>query len=111
MTSRPLVTLFTKNGCHLCDVVKAVMSKSTREFKLNQINIALPERAAWFERYKYDIPVLHLDGKFMTKHRLTLEQFDDFLDLASNGTFPPQAGDPNHEIDAGVTPTTDDPFP
>ena len=35
------------------------------------IHIDDPENREWFERYRYDIPVIHLDGKFLMQHRVS----------------------------------------
>ena len=96
------------------------------------VDITAPGNERWFERYKYDIPVLHLNGRFLAKHRLQLVQrrgvrgaagrpytaaltaapcislqdaFEEALRAEAAGTFvPPAELDPNPEIDAGPTP-------
>ncbi len=70
MKVRPVVTLFTKDGCTLCDVVRAVIAHSPRPIRLVEVDIAAPSNALWFQRYQNDIPVLHLNGQFLAKHRL-----------------------------------------
>ena len=36
---------------------------------LKAVDITNEAHGAWFDRYKYDIPVLSIDGKFFAKHR------------------------------------------
>lgn len=43
------------------------------------MDITLPENSAWYNKYKYDIPVFHLNGKFLMKHRVDLQKFEDRL--------------------------------
>jgi glutaredoxin len=59
----PLVTLYGKPGCHLCDDARAVVERVREEhpFELREIDVSLdPElHRAYGER----IPVLSLDGE------------------------------------------------
>ena len=32
-----------------------------------------PANSEWFQRYKFDIPVIHLNSKFLMKHRVDEE--------------------------------------
>uniref|UniRef100_A0A8C8E6H1 Glutaredoxin-like protein n=1 Tax=Otus sunia TaxID=257818 RepID=A0A8C8E6H1_9STRI len=59
-TNKPVLTLFTK-------------------FILQEVDITLPENSAWYAKYKYDIPVFHLNGKFLMKHRVDIQKFEDHL--------------------------------
>lgn len=35
-----------------------------------EVNIDEPENKEWFTRYCYDIPVIHLNGQLLMKHRI-----------------------------------------
>ncbi|EEC48385.1 predicted protein [Phaeodactylum tricornutum CCAP 1055/1] len=96
-SNAPRVRLFTKEGCTLCDKVKGVLVELKAPYPhcLEQVDITDKENAEWFDRYKYDIPVLHLDGKYWTKHRLTTEEAIRGLKAFGNGAFESQAGEPN----------------
>ena len=48
----------------------------------------------WWQ-YKYDIPVLHVDGKYWAKHRITLEASLEALAAADEQRFEPSAGEPD----------------
>eukprot|EP00960_Hanusia_phi_P045877 757476-Hanusia_phi.AAC.1 len=37
-----------------------------------KVDITDPEHENWWKRYKYDIPVLHLNGMYWTKHKLDM---------------------------------------
>jgi hypothetical protein len=58
----PMVRLFTKEGCTLCDKVKDVLLelRPIQPHSLEQIDITDPNHEMWYEKYKYDIPVLHV---------------------------------------------------
>ena len=69
----PLVTLYGKPGCHLCDDARAVVERvrADHSFELKEVDVSLdPElHRAYGER----IPVLELDGE---------ELFEFFVDEA-----------------------------
>jgi glutaredoxin len=70
----PLVTLYSRPGCHLCEEMKAVIERVARAtpFALDEIDISGdPE----LERlYGLEIPVLLVDGRKAAKYRVTEEQ-------------------------------------
>lgn len=96
-STAPVVTLFTKEGCTLCDKVKDVLSELRDEHphSLQQQDITDADAKDWFRRYKYDIPVLHLDGEYWVKHRLTREEAVEGLTARREGRFVSPNGEPN----------------
>jgi hypothetical protein len=40
------------------------------------VDIELPSNEQWWEMYKYEIPVFHLNGKFLMKHRVNVKLLD-----------------------------------
>ncbi len=74
--AKPLeVTLYTRSGCHLCEVAKTVIEPALEEFgaKLREVNIE--GDAVLTERYGLDIPVLFIGSRKAAKHRVDLEKF------------------------------------
>ena len=45
-----------------------------------EVFIDLPENGELFEEYKHDIPVLHLNGKFLMKHKVNIKVLERRLD-------------------------------
>lgn len=89
----PHVRIYSKPGCHLCDEAKEVLRALQERvpFTLEEIDIrGDPEL---FERYRYDIPVVFVDGSKAFKHRLDPRQVERRL---LRGAGAPIAGsDPN----------------
>ncbi|XP_009888010.1 PREDICTED: glutaredoxin-like protein C5orf63 homolog [Charadrius vociferus] len=77
--NKPVLTLFTKKPCPLCDEAKEVLEPYKRRFILQEVDITLPENSVWYDKYKYDIPVFHLNGKFLMKHQVDIQKFEDEL--------------------------------
>jgi len=79
MKDQVQVLLYSKPGCHLCEVMKKEMAKAgcAELYKLEEINIE--GNAELFARYRHDIPVLMIDGVEAFRHRLTADSFHDCL--------------------------------
>nr|1WJK_A Chain A, C330018D20rik protein [Mus musculus] len=75
----PVLTLFTKAPCPLCDEAKEVLQPYKDRFILQEVDITLPENSTWYERYKFDIPVFHLNGQFLMMHRVNTSKLEKQL--------------------------------
>ena len=73
------IILYSKPGCHLCEVMKKEMASAdcAELYELEEINIE--SNAELFARYRHDIPVLMIDGVEAFRHRLTAVSFRDYL--------------------------------
>lgn len=69
------VILYTKAGCHLCEMAKQQMLAAKRhiEFTLDEIDIE--SDPFLFAKYGLEIPVIMIDGVEAFRHRLTAEDF------------------------------------
>ncbi|XP_029920482.1 glutaredoxin-like protein C5orf63 homolog [Myripristis murdjan] len=83
--SLPTLTLFTKDPCPLCDEAKEVLEPYKHRYIFQQIDITLPENKVWYDKYKYDIPVFHLNGQFLMKHRVNTFLLEKQLAKAEDG--------------------------
>jgi glutaredoxin len=70
----PTVTLYGRDGCHLCDDARAVLLRLRQhaDFTLEEVDITTDDDL--HRRYLERIPVIALDGR---------ELFDFFVDEAS----------------------------
>ena len=93
----PTVELFTKEGCTLCDDAKAVLDalRADAPHSLIAVDITDADKTELWDRYKYDIPVLHVDGAYWTKHRVTADDALAALAEARGGAFAPRPGQPD----------------
>ena len=69
------VIVYSRPGCHLCDEAKAVMENSglSDRFTLEEVNIE--SDAELLRKYKYDIPVITIDGEEAFRHRVDPGKF------------------------------------
>ncbi|TDG44867.1 hypothetical protein AWZ03_008675 [Drosophila navojoa] len=69
--SLPQLTLYTKEPCPLCDdLVQKLEQNFAGEFKLKKVFIDRKENVRYLRLFRYDIPVLFLNGQFLCMHSL-----------------------------------------
>jgi glutaredoxin len=72
---RAHVILYTKPGCHLCDEMKREIQRAgcAELYALEEVNIETDSDL--LARYRYEIPVLLIDGVEAFRHRLRAADF------------------------------------
>jgi glutaredoxin len=75
MDRKPHVIFYTKPGCHLCEEARLEIQAAgiEDEYTFEEVNIEHDAEA--YERYKFEIPVITVDGHKAFKYRLTAEDF------------------------------------
>ena len=58
----PTVILYSKPGCHLCDEARSSLEDAAAEHGITYDEIDILGDPALFERYRYRIPVIVVDG-------------------------------------------------
>ncbi|CAK9799598.1 Acetyl-CoA acetyltransferase, mitochondrial [Anthophora plagiata] len=85
VSSPPLITLYTKHPCPLCDILKNELRlRFSGRYQLREIDITAAENEEYLKLYKYEIPVLFLEGQFLCKHRLDSELLERKLQSISS---------------------------
>ncbi|TAK34136.1 MAG: glutaredoxin family protein [Chloroflexota bacterium] len=56
------VTIYTKQGCGLCDEAMRMLQSLQGEFVLAIEEVDITQDPAMYERYKYVIPVIDVEG-------------------------------------------------
>ena len=85
--SKRHVIIYSKPGCHLCDEAKAVIENSgcADRFSIEEVNIESDPDL--LRKYKYDIPVVTIDGVEYFRHRVNREEFKSVLEIDSRTEF------------------------
>lgn len=75
------LTIYSKKDCHLCDIARATLLKIQKEFpfSLTEIDIEKDEKA--FEKYRYLIPVLEMEGRRIFTYRINEDELKNLLRL------------------------------
>ena len=73
--SKAHVIIYSRPGCHLCDDAKAAILSAgcSDQFVLEEINIESSDEL--LNKYKYDIPVITIDGVESFIHRVSSREF------------------------------------
>ena len=73
--SKARVIIYSRPGCHLCDEAKAVIMSAgcSDQFTLEEVNIESDEEL--LRKYKYDIPVISINGVATFIHRVNQHDF------------------------------------
>ena len=75
----PTVTLYTRPGCHLCEVVREQLEAVRREVDSHIEERNIDDDRSLREQYTDDIPVVAVDGLEICRHRLDASQLRDAL--------------------------------
>lgn len=80
------ISFFTKDDCSLCRAALYVVERVRNRipFELEIIDIAATGNEAWFDAYKHDIPVIHINGVEHCRHRVDEWSFAAALAIESD---------------------------
>ena len=69
------VIVYSRKGCHLCEIVKEKLSKLERRggFRWHEIDVDLDE--ALKRRFTDEVPVVFIDGRKAFKYRMDEQEF------------------------------------
>ncbi|ALC38255.1 CG9147 [Drosophila busckii] len=81
----PQLTLYTKEPCSLCDDLTAELEEKFHgEFELQKVYIDQKENVRFLRLFRFDIPVLFLNGQFLCMHRLNEQLLRERLAALKN---------------------------
>ena len=75
---RPVLYLYSRRGCHLCDVLLEDLLPLVRG-RLDVEVRDIDSRAEWKERFDVRIPVLEFEGEVVCQYRLDQAAIDAIL--------------------------------
>ena len=73
------VTIYSRQGCHLCEQMKAVVERVGRSVAIALEEIDISTDPTLEARYGVDIPVLLVEGTKAAKYRVTEEELRRIL--------------------------------
>lgn len=66
--------LYTRPGCHLCDVMKEALSQASTGLDVRLTETDVTSDPELEERFGSDVPVLYVNGKRAFQHRATVRE-------------------------------------
>ncbi|OQR79440.1 hypothetical protein BIW11_05733 [Tropilaelaps mercedesae] len=86
ISKKPILTLFTKKICPLCEEAKLELKDLLPRVEFKTVDIEKDPQL--YSKYKYDIPVFHLNGKLIFKHRANRKILEEELCKLASSTPP-----------------------
>ena len=72
---KPLVTVYSRSGCHLCENAEVTLDGLKEELDFN-LEIKLIDSNPELEKlYGYEVPVIHINGEHHDFFRVDVERF------------------------------------
>jgi glutaredoxin len=81
-----IVRLYSKPNCCLCDQAKEVLERVRERIPFELVEEDIRADPALFAAYRYDIPVVIIDGRDTFKLRLEEAEVEACLRRATSGT-------------------------
>jgi glutaredoxin len=73
------ITVYTTEGCRLCDEVLDQIAKALEIFPFYLMIIEIKEEPALFQKFKNDVPVVLLNGDEIGKQRIESDTILKYL--------------------------------
>jgi glutaredoxin len=78
------ITLYTREGCKLCEQAKAVILALVSEFRVTLREVDVDDDLVLHDRYTNEVPVIFLGSKIVAQHRLDAGQLRRQLQTLKN---------------------------
>lgn len=76
------ITMYMREGCHLCEEAKAAITPLLAEFGAKLHEVDIDDDPILLERYTNDVPVIFVGSQFFAQHRADLERLRRHLAVA-----------------------------
>lgn len=78
------VTLYSKRRCPLCDNAREVLEVVRARHPFELVELAIDDSPSLWEQFRYDVPVVFVEGERLAHHRLRADDLEKRL--LSTGT-------------------------
>lgn len=75
-----LVTIYSRHGCHLCEVAEKTLTEVADELTFEIEIIYIEDKPELISLYSDQIPVIHIDGLHHDFYKVDLERFKSSLE-------------------------------
>ena len=80
MTARDLVTVYTRKGCHLCDMAIQTLESLQPELQFDIEKRFIEGDPVLEDKYGEQVPVIHINGQYHDFYRVDPERFRSCLE-------------------------------
>ena len=75
----PNLIIYSKKDCRLCDIAKEKLQFLQNELSFTFEEFDIEKDSAVFEKYKYLIPVVEMDGRVISTYRINENELKDLI--------------------------------
>jgi len=75
MAAKPQVILYSRKGCHLCDVAKQSLHKLSRSVEFNLQEVDIDSDPDLRSRFNEEVPVVFINGTKAFKYQVSESEF------------------------------------
>ena len=75
MPAKVQVSIYSKPGCHLCDEAKEAIRAAGCDDRITLTEINIESDSELMSKYRYDIPVIAINGVEAFMHRIDPTEF------------------------------------
>ncbi len=88
------ITLFTRPDCSLCRSALYVIERVRGQmpFELEVVDISAKGNERWCDEYKDHIPVVHVDGRELFRHRVDQRRLREAVERGQKAAREPDRG-------------------
>lgn len=92
MSDRVEVTLYTREGCHLCDKAKAAIraAESLYRLKIDLREVDIDDDDDLYARFTNDVPVVYIGGQEAFRHRVDPRALAEAVRASPSSTSTPR---------------------
>jgi glutaredoxin len=76
------VTMYMREGCHLCEEAKAAMTPVLKALGARLQEVDIDDDPILLKRYTNDVPIIFIGSQFFTQHRVDLARLRRHLENA-----------------------------
>jgi glutaredoxin len=69
------VVVYSRQGCHLCDVVKETLVQAQRDADFRWREVDIDGDCQLQEKFNLEVPVVFIDGRKAFKYRMDRDKF------------------------------------
>ena len=75
----PDLIIYSRKDCHLCDIAKDKLLRLQRELRFSITEVDIEKDREAFEKYKYLIPVVEMDGKMISTYTINEDELKNLI--------------------------------
>ncbi|XXF75272.1 glutaredoxin family protein [Myxococcaceae bacterium GXIMD 01537] len=87
------VDIYSKPACSLCEKAVDAVERARARIPFFLAVVDIRQSPELFEKWRYDIPVVFIDGEFAFKHRVDEAELEAKLRQTMDGTSVAKSGD------------------